>query len=141
MKLNNMILLRIITPKKIVLEDEVDSVTAPASDGEITVLPRHTNLFTLLKDGVVMIKKGGKEDYLAIGGGFLETDGTEINLLVSRAQGQDEIDEKLTEKAIKDAEKLASEAKSEEERHEATTLLRHSIVDLKLLRRHKRRFK
>ena len=77
-----MILLRIITPRKIVLEEEVNSVTAPSADGEITVLPRHTNLFTLLNEGVVMIRKNGKENYLAIGGGFLETDGTEINLLV-----------------------------------------------------------
>jgi len=133
-----MILLRIITPRKIVLEEEVNSVTAPSADGEITVLPRHTNLFTLLNEGVVMIRKNGKENYLAIGGGFLETDGTEINLLVSRAQGQSEIDEKLTEKALKDAEKLVAEAKSDEERLKASALVRRSIVDMKLLRKRRK---
>ncbi len=134
-----MILLRIITPRKIVFEEEINSITVPSADGEITVLPRHTKLFSLLNEGVITIRKNGEEYYLAIGGGFLETDGKEISLLVSRAQGQAEIDEKLTEKALKDAEKLVAESKSEEQRHEATALLRRSTVDLKLLRKQKRR--
>lgn len=134
-----MIKLRIITPRKIVFEEDVKSVTAPATEGEITVLPRHTNLFTTLKEGIVTIRMTNKEDFLSIGGGFLETDGKEINLLVSHAYGQQEVDEKLTEKALKDAERLTREAKSEEERHEAAALLRRSVVDLKLLRKHKRR--
>ena len=43
-----MLHLKIITPKKVVLEHEVRSVTAPGADGEFTVLPRHTKLFSLL---------------------------------------------------------------------------------------------
>ena len=40
---------------------------------------------------------------LAIGGGYLETDGKNVQLLVTRAYGQDEIDHKATLKAIEDA--------------------------------------
>lgn len=131
--------LKIITPRKVVLEEEISSITLPTADGEITVLPRHANLFSLLKEGVITIRKNGQEDHFAIGGGFLETDGVEINLLVSRAYGQSEIDEKLTKKALQDAEKLVKEAKSEAQRHAAAALLRRSIVDIKLLRKYKRR--
>lgn len=134
-----MIKLRIITPRRIVFEEEVKSVTAPASEGEVTILPRHTNFFSLLKEGIVTIRLADKEDFLAIGGGFIETDGKEINLLVSRAYGQHELDEKLTQKAISDAEKLLKEARSDTERHEASALLRRSVVDLKLLKKHRRR--
>ena len=53
----NTLKLKIITPKKIALEEEVLSVTAPSEEGEITVLPHHVNLFTLLVEGIVKIKK------------------------------------------------------------------------------------
>ena len=33
--------LKIITPRKVVLEQDADAVTVPSADGEITILPRH----------------------------------------------------------------------------------------------------
>ena len=127
--------LRIITPRKIVLEEDVMSVTAPSAEGEITILPRHMKLFSLLVEGIVKIRAAKGENYLAIGGGYLQTDGAEINLLVSRAYGQDEINQDLTEKAIKEAEKLLKEAKNDAERHTAATLLRRSVIDMHLLKK------
>src|SRR3989338_6831036 len=101
-----MLHLKIITPQKIALEDDVIAVTAPSTQGEITILPRHVNLFTQLVEGIIKIKP---EKYLAIGGGYLETDGEEINILVSRAYGQNEIDSEQTQKAI---EKASNETSS-----------------------------
>ena len=135
--MKNLIYLRVITPKKIVFDDEVYSVTAPSSTGEITVLPRHTNLFSLLVEGIVKIRTKDQLNYLAIGSGYLETNGKEINLLVSRAYGQSEIDEQITQRAIEQAKKTLQEAKSEQQRYEASTLLRKSLIDLKLLRHHR----
>ena len=130
--------LRIITPKKMVLEEEIESVTLPSVEGEITILPNHVSLFSLLKEGVVKIKYERKEDFLAIGGGYVETNGEYVNILVSRAYGQNEINQTATEKAIKDAEDNLKKAKTAEERMQAASLLRRSIVDLKLLKRHRR---
>lgn len=134
----NKLILKVITPKKIVLEEEILSITAPASEGEITVLPRHQALFTLLKEGIVKIKKTTGEDYLAIGGGYLQTDGQEVNLLVSRAYGQTEINEELTQKAIEQAKEIISRTKDQQQRTEAMALLRRSIIDLKLLKKKRR---
>ncbi len=134
----NTIHLKVITPKKIVREQDVVSVTAPAADGEITILAHHVNLFSLLKEGVITIRHDNKEEYMAIGGGYIETDGRTLNILVSRAYGQDEIDEKMTEKAIEEAQKLITEAKSDSERAEATAVLRRSVIDMKLIKRKKR---
>ncbi len=131
--------LKIITPQKISLEEDVRSVTVPSEDGELTILPRHMNLFTLLKEGIVVIRKQSTEDHLAIGGGYMETDGKEINVLVSRAYGQDEIDAKETERALEDAKKIVSSAKDENQRKQAIATLRRSIVDLKLIKRRKQR--
>lgn len=134
----NTIHLKVITPKKIVREQDVTSVTAPAADGEITILAHHVNLFSLLKEGVITIRHDNKEEYMAIGGGYIETDGKTLNILVSRAYGQDEIDEKMTAKAIEEAQKLITEAKSDSERAEATAVLRRSVIDMKLIKRKKR---
>jgi len=127
--------LKIITPKKVVLEKDIKSISLPSEEGEITILPRHTNLFSLLKEGIIKIKSETKEDFLAIGGGYLETDGEVVNILVTRAYGQDEIDEELTKKAIEDAKKIISQAKDNQQLVEAASLLRKSIIDIKLLKR------
>ncbi len=133
-----MLKLKIITPRKVVLEEEVASVSAPTIDGEITVLTHHINLFTRLTEGVVRIKTEKKEDYLAVGGGYLQTNGENVNLLVSRAYHQSEIDERLTNQAIEDAKKILRESKDEVQRAEAMTAIRRSIVDMKLIKRRKR---
>lgn len=136
-----MLHLRIITPSKVVRDEEINSITVPGAEGEMTVLPKHMNFFTMLVEGVVKIKKGQVEDFLSIGGGYMETDGDNINVLVSRAYHQDEIDEKLTEKALDQAKKLITEAKDEKERHEALSLYRRSVIDLKLLKKRKRTYR
>ena len=137
-----MLHLKIITPQKIALEEDVLAVTAPTTQGEITVLPRHANLFALLVEGIVKIGPSdseGEKKYLAIGGGYLETDGEEINILVSRAYGQGEIDAQKTQKAIDEAKKIISQAKDESQSKEAMSVLRRSFIDMKLLKRRKQK--
>lgn len=130
-----MLYLKIITPKKIVHEEEVQSVTVPSSEGELTILPHHTNLFCMLQEGILTYRGDGKDDYLAIGGGYLETDGKEVRILVSRAYGQNEIDEKLTQEAIQNAQKLIAETKDVTQRREASAVLRRSMIDMRLIKR------
>ncbi|NTU47044.1 ATP synthase F1 subunit epsilon [Candidatus Roizmanbacteria bacterium] len=133
-----MLHLKIITPAKIVYEQEVASITLPTAAGEITVLSHHEKLLSLLTEGIITVRKSLEpklEEYLAIGGGYLETDGTTATIIVSRAYHQDEIDEKLTEDAITHAEKIVQEAKEEKVVLEAQQLLRSSILNLKLLKK------
>jgi F-type H+-transporting ATPase subunit epsilon len=130
---------KIITPKKVVFEETIDQITVPASDGEITILPKHVALFSMLKEGIVTILKGKEETLFSIGGGYVETDGKQVSVLVSRAYGQDEIDESEIKKAQKQAEELLSRNITEQERKVAMQLLRRSTVDLQLLSKVKHR--
>lgn len=111
----NTLHLKVITPRKVVIDETISSVTVPTEDGEITILPEHVRLFSLLVEGIVKIKKEGSENDLAIGGGYLETDGKTVKVLVSRAYGQDEIDHELTNKAIEKAKQILSQSKDERE--------------------------
>lgn len=133
--------LKIITPQKIALEEEVFLVSVPTTQGEITILPHHLNLFAMLREGIIKIKPvkdditPGKEKFLAIGAGYLETDGEEINILVSRVYGQDEIDAEQTQKAIEDAKKILVKASDEKQRQQAISTIRRSVINMKLLRK------
>ncbi len=127
---------RVITPRKVVFEKDISSVTLPSADGEITILPRHAKLFSLLSEGVVRMRDT-EEEYLAIGGGYVETDGKDVHILVSRAYGQEEIDAKETERALSEAKKILSETKDEQKRQEAIAVMRRSVIDMKLVRRRK----
>ena len=135
----NSIRLKVITPRKIVIDKQINSVTVPTADGEITILPRHTHLFSLLVEGIVKIKSTGNEDDLAIGGGYLETNGKTVTVLVSRAYGQNEIDRNLTSKAVEEAKHILSKSTDEKERAEAMTIIRRSVIDSKLMKRRKSR--
>jgi F-type H+-transporting ATPase subunit epsilon len=131
--------LKVITPKKIVLDEEIISATVPTSSGEVTILPHHAKLFSIVTEGIIKIKKKDGEDYFSVGGGFLETDGKELSILVSRAYGQDEIDEKLIARATEQAKKILSISKDGNERAEALSLLRRSFIDSKLIKKRKSR--
>lgn len=135
----NTLHLKVITPRKVVMDKQVNSVTIPTADGEITILPHHTHLFSLLVEGIVKIKTQTDEDLLAIGGGYLETNGKTVTVLVSRAYGQDEIDRDLTDKAVEQAKQILSLSKDEKGRAEAMLTLRRSVIDSKLLKRRKPR--
>jgi len=130
--------LKIITPKNIALEKEIDGVTLPSTEGDMTILPRHINLFALLEEGIVHYWNGEESEYLAIGGGYVETNGETVSLLVSRAYGQTSIDEQQTQIALKDAKERMKSAKTEDARKEVSSMLRRSAIDAKLLKKKRR---
>lgn len=131
--------LQIITPIKLVKEVEITSVTLPTAQGEITILPKHQSLLTLLQEGLVTYKSSGNADSLAIGGGYAQTDGELVRVLVSKAYGQDEIDEKLNEQAIEHAQAILRDSKNMQEKADARAILRRSVLDSKLIKRHRTR--
>lgn len=127
--------LKIITPAKIVEDLPVRSVSAPSSEGDLTILPRHEHLFTLLKEGIISYQTESDEEYLAIGGGYLETDGTEITVLVSRAYGQTDLNQKMIDQAESEAQKVLESTKDQQQRAEAIASLRRSTIDRKLMQK------
>ena len=63
--------LEIVTPQKVVVNEAVQSVVAPGSEGEFGVLRQHTSFLTSLKIGALRYKDtSGKEHYIFINGGF-----------------------------------------------------------------------
>ncbi|MFH1292098.1 MAG: F0F1 ATP synthase subunit epsilon [bacterium] len=107
---------KIITPEKIVYEDDIFQVTIPTSDGEITVLANHIPLVSVLKAGDLIIKDKNDQHHIAIAGGFLEVkSNNQIIILADNAERAEEIDLERAEEARKRAEKQMKQAKSTED--------------------------
>lgn len=85
--------LKIITPERIVTEQEVDEVVARAIDGELSVLPNHQPLLTALAIDVVRYKTGRDEMSAAVIGGVMDVVDNEVTVLSDLAELGTEIDE------------------------------------------------
>ncbi|MBY0547142.1 MAG: ATP synthase F1 subunit epsilon [Candidatus Obscuribacterales bacterium] len=86
------LMLRIITPERIVLEEQVDQVTASAIDGELSILPGHQPLITALKPDVLRYIAKKEDEFAAVMGGILEVKNDEVTVLSDVAELDREID-------------------------------------------------
>lgn len=103
--------LKIVTPERLVLEELVDQVSLPTTEGEITVLPDHIPLITGLASGDVVAFINNEHVPMAVVGGFIEVkkndEGvTEVAVLADFAEHLSEISDLAIEKAKARAEEL-----------------------------------
>src|SRR3989338_11494306 len=105
----------IVTPKRVVLKDEILQITSPTRAGEITVLPNHIPLVSSLVPGVVHVKKkNGEDEVISISGGFLEVLKDKVVILADTAERAEEIDLARAEEAHRRAAELKQQARAGE---------------------------
>ncbi len=104
------------TPERVVEKKEVDGVTVPTQEGEITVLPGHVPLVSNLKPGVATLHDGKNQEYISLSGGFLEVqpDGRVI-ILADTAERAEELDLEKIEAARERARKVLEEKRDMDE--------------------------
>jgi len=96
----------IITQERIVFSGQVDSVNLPGVEGRMGILPHHSPLLTMLDFGEVTVRTAGREEYFAIGGGFVEVQPDHVTILADSAEQADEIDVERAERARVQAEEV-----------------------------------
>jgi len=80
--------LHLVNPMGVVFDKDVDSVTLPGKDGQLTVLRGHVSLLTSLKKGTIFYKeKTDREkeivEHFNIGAGLAEVSENLITVIVS----------------------------------------------------------
>lgn len=125
--------------REVFTEDEVDEVVVPGIEGELTVLPEHAPLLTMVKPGVIRIGKGGEDIDMAITGGFLEVRNDRVTILADAAERAEEIDAVAAEEARRAAERALEEKVSEVDLAAASAALQRALVRLKAAERRRRR--
>ncbi|MFA6251579.1 MAG: ATP synthase F1 subunit epsilon [Candidatus Paceibacterota bacterium] len=110
--------LKIVTPEKLILEELVDLVTIPTTEGEITILPDHIPLVASLASGDIVAQNDGEHIPMGVVGGFVETkkdgDVTTVTILADFAEHIGDITEEEIEKAKAKAEELRKQAENNE---------------------------
>lgn len=129
--------LEIITVERKMFDDQVNMVIAPGTEGVLGILPRHTALLTALTYGELQIKKEGEDDqFVAIGGGFMEVQPDHVVVLADAAEYAEEIDVARAEAARQRAEERLGQAKAGElDFAQAEAALRRSALRLKVAAR------
>jgi F-type H+-transporting ATPase subunit epsilon len=134
------ITLRVVTPSRMLLDEEVDEVTAPGELGEFGVLPNHIAFLSTLVAGELSFKQGANKTTLAISGGYAEVLDNVMTVLAPTAEFAAEIDVARAERAKEQAEKLLAELNREDKEWKiAEVALQKALVRLQVASKAARR--
>ena len=134
--MTNTLQLEIVTPEATVYSEAVEMVTLPAVEGQMSVLPLHVRLVTQLVPGELIVRKGGHEDFLAVGEGLVEVTNDRVSIVTNMAVAIENIDEAAAEEARERAAARLKEKLSSEEVASVNASLTRSLAQLHVKRRH-----
>jgi F-type H+-transporting ATPase subunit epsilon len=130
----------IVSQDRTVFQGDVDIVVLPGVAGEMGILPHHAPVLTILKYGVIKIRRQGKEELYAVAGGMAEVQPDVVTILADAAENIQEIDVTRAQAARKRAEDALAGLKPEEDHDAYLTMeaaLRRSNLRLDVVRRYR----
>ena len=86
-----MIRLELVTPERFMLSEDVDEVIVPGYEGELGVLPEHTQYLSIVNIGVLRYRKGNQWHRIALSGGVAEVMPEQVVVLADTAERAEEI--------------------------------------------------
>jgi F-type H+-transporting ATPase subunit epsilon len=131
--------LEIVTPEKIVVNEEAQIVMAPGTLGEFGVLVGHTPFLTSLKAGAVRYTDvQGGEHMVFVSGGFAEALPDRVTILAESAERRRDIDLERARAALERAQKRLVEQRSKEgvDFARAQAALQRALTRLKIAEHH-----
>jgi F-type H+-transporting ATPase subunit epsilon len=132
--------LRLVTPERTIVSEDVEEVLARGVEGEFGVLSGHMPMVTPLPIGALQYKREGQWEEIALGGGFIQVLPSEVTVVADVAERSEEIDRERAEAARRLAEQALSEAAGTEAQAEAEAQLQRALLRLRVAhRRHEGR--
>jgi F-type H+-transporting ATPase subunit epsilon len=96
--------LEIVTPEKVLVSQEVDTVVAPGTQGEFGVLPDHVSFLSGIVPGELRYESGAEKESLAVTIGFAEVFNNKVSILVDSAEKARDIDIERAQRAMERAQ-------------------------------------
>ena len=131
----NTLKLEIVTPEGKVYSEDVELVTLPGVEGQMGVYPQHVPLITQMVPGELIVRKDGRDLFIATGEGLIEVTADRVAILTDLAIPADRIDEAKAEEARQRAEARLREKLSDEEVASVNASLARSLAQLRVKRR------
>jgi len=135
----NTLRLEIVTPEATVYSEDVDMVTLEGVEGEMGILPEHVRLMTQLVPGEMIVRKDGRDDFLAVGEGVVEITGDRVSIVTDMAVRAENIDEAKVEEARQRAAARLREKLSAAEVASVNASLARTLAQLHVKRRRQSR--
>lgn len=82
--------LKVISPQKLLVDEEVKKVSLPSLDGYLGILPGHRPIFLSLAEGEIAYSLDGKKLSLPIQGGYAEVLPDKVLVFVGLIKDEDE---------------------------------------------------
>ena len=127
--------LQIVSADRLLVNEQVDEVEIPGSEGYLGVLPGHTPLLATLQVGELWYRQGQEKHYLLIAFGFVEVQPDRVTILAQIAEPAHEVDLARAEAAKKRAEERLSKPTTDMDFERARIAMLKALVRLQVASR------
>ena len=130
-------LLEIATPERQLLKEQVTEAQIPGEDGYMGILPGHAPLVSRLKPGILSYNLNGKEEAVAIQGGFLEVAQDHVRVLVDGGIKAGEVDLAAAQERHRQAQQAVQDIPAGMDLADALAEAMHADAQVELAKRPK----
>ncbi|WP_321325529.1 F0F1 ATP synthase subunit epsilon [Thiomicrorhabdus sp.] len=123
----------IVSAEGEIFSGKAEMLYAQAADGEVGVMPHHTQFLSSLKPGTVRVVSGDEEDHFYISGGIIEIQPSVVTVLADTAIRAADLDEAEATAAKQRAEEAMTNAKSETDIARAQVELAEAVAQIQAI--------
>jgi F-type H+-transporting ATPase subunit epsilon len=122
--------------RKLFEEKAADMVIAPGLEGVLGILPNHSPLISLLKNGELVIRKGNAEEIFAVYGGVLDVRPDKVVVLADSADFAADLSVRAAEEARERVLKIIAEGVPPEDEAFIAQQLKRAEFAMDVARKH-----
>ena len=127
--------LDIVSAEGEIFSGKVDRFFAQAANGEVGILPHHTQFITTLKPGEVRVMSGDEVNFYYVSGGVLEIQPDVATVLADTAIRAKDLDEAAEQEAMARAQEAMDNAKTDLDVTRAQNALAEAAAQIAILGR------
>lgn len=115
----------LVSPERLLMDVEADSVVVPGTDGDFQVLPNHAPVMSTVRTGMITVSMGGQQKELFVNGGFAEVTPTGLVILAEEAIAREDMSKADIEQRLQQAKEDMADAATDERRQAAVEAIAH----------------
>ena len=123
----------IVSAEGEIFSGKAEMLFAQAADGEVGIMPHHTQFLSQLRPGTVRVVSGDEEDHFYVSGGIIEIQPSVVTILGDTAVRADDLDEAQALEAKQRAEEAMDNAKSETDIARAQVELAEAVAQIQAI--------
>lgn len=123
----------IVSAEGEIFSGKAEMLFAQAADGEVGIMPHHTQFLSQLKPGTVRVVSGDEEDHFYISGGIIEIQPTMVTVLADSAIRAADLDEAQANAAKQRAVEAMDNAKSDTDIARAQVELAEAVAQIQAI--------